>query len=102
MRWAAHHVDPLLALRDLLSNGRWNEGWRDIVALQQQQQRVKRQRRALAKQSQPTPPMNSSSLEQTGLLPKANALDQIPSTPKKKKRDPKDHPWRRGLWPTKG
>lgn len=101
MRWAAHHVDPLLALRDLLSNGRWDEGWRDIIALQLQQQREKRQRRALAKQSYPAPPMTPSSSETAGLLPRANAPDQNPTLPRKKKRDPKDHPWRRGLWPTK-
>lgn len=102
MRWAAHHVDPLLALRDLLSNGRWNEGWRDIVAFQQQQQREKLQRRALAKQPLPTSPATSTACEETGLPPKiAYALDRIPATPSKKKRDPKDHPWRRGLWPTK-
>jgi hypothetical protein len=105
MRWAAHHVDPLLALRDLLSNGRWNEGWRDIVALQLQQQRAQRQQRAQAKQPSRTPPIAPSSSKTPSLLPKVNALDnaldQTPSAPRKKKRDPKDHPWRRGLWPTK-
>ncbi len=27
MRWAPQHVNPILALRDLLCNGRWSEGW---------------------------------------------------------------------------
>ena len=100
MRWAAHHVDPLLALRDLVSNGRWTEGWQDIVAFQQQEQREKRQRRALAKQAQPMPAMTLSAFEAAAALPRANIPDQAPSTPTKKK-NPKDHPWRRGLWPTK-
>ena len=100
MRWAAHHVDPLLALRDLVSNGRWTEGWQDIVAFQQQEQREKRQRRALAKQAQPMPAMTLSAFEAAATLPRANIPDQAPSTPTKKK-NPKDHPWRRGLWPTK-
>jgi hypothetical protein len=27
MRWAPQNVDPLLALRDLICNKRWSEGW---------------------------------------------------------------------------
>lgn len=101
MRWAPQHVDPLLALRDLLSNGRWNEGWRDIVAFHQQQQREKRQQRALTKQPQPTMPLTFAAFEAAGLLPKAGSTDQPASSQPQKKMDPKDHPWRRGLWPTK-
>ena len=42
MRWAEHHVDPMLALRDLVCNHRWQEGWSEIVAHQQRQRRRKR------------------------------------------------------------
>lgn len=42
MRWAPHHVDPMLALRDLVCNRRWSEGWAQIVAHQQKQRRQKR------------------------------------------------------------
>ncbi len=101
MRWAPQHVDPLLALRDLLCNGRWNEGWDDIVAFQLQQQRQKRCQRALAKQPSPSPSTAFSTLHAAGLLPSPNAPEERLPVPKKPKRDPKDHPWRRNLWPTK-
>jgi hypothetical protein len=101
MRWAPQHVDPLLALRDLLCNGRWSEGWDDIVTFQLQQQRQKRCQRALARQPTPSPPVTFSALQAAGLLPNPDAIEQQPPVKKKPKRDPKDHPWRRNLWPTK-
>lgn len=101
MRWAPQHVDPLLAVRDLIYSGRWNEGWHNIVSFQLQQQREKRCLHALAKQPPPTPPVTFSALHAAGLLPNPNATAPQPPVKKKMKRDPKDHPWRRNLWPTK-
>ena len=101
MRWAPHHVNPILALRDLLSNDRWSESWDDIVSFQLQLQREKRCQRALAKQPAPSPPLTFSALQTAGLLPKPDAVEKEPPTEAKPKRDPKDHPWRRNLWPTK-
>jgi hypothetical protein len=101
MRWAPQHVNPILALRDLLSNGRWSESWDDIVSFQLQLQREKRCQRALAKQPAPSPPLTFSALRAAGLLPKPDAVEKEPPTKAKPKRDPKDHPWRQNLWPTK-
>ena len=101
MRWAPQNVNPLLALRDLLCNDRWSEGWDDIVTFQLQQQRQKRCQRALANQPTPSPPITFSALEAVGLLPSADAPEDQPPSQVKPKRDPKDHPWRRNLWPTK-
>jgi hypothetical protein len=101
MRWAPQHVNPILALRDLLCSGRWSEGWDNIVAFQLQQQREKRCQRALAKQPSPSPPLTFSALQAAGLLPTPDAAEERPLAQKKPKRDPKDHPWRRNLWPTK-
>jgi hypothetical protein len=102
MRWAAHHVDPLLALRDLLSNGRWNEGWDRIVTFQLQQQRQRRCQRALSKQPSPTSWTPAAAAEQpSGPLHSPETTEEQTSSPKKVKKDPKDHPWRRNLWPTK-
>lgn len=101
MRWAPQHVDPLLAIRDLIYSGRWNEGWDNIVSFQLQQQREKRCQRALAKQPAPMPPVTFSALQADGLLPNPDAKVPEPPLKKKPKRDPKDHPWRRNLWPTK-
>jgi hypothetical protein len=42
MRWAPHHVDPMLALRDLVCNRRWSEGWSQIVTYQHKQRYRKR------------------------------------------------------------
>jgi hypothetical protein len=33
MRWAEPHVDPMLALRNLVCNGRWSDGWNIIRLL---------------------------------------------------------------------
>jgi hypothetical protein len=102
MRWAAHHVDPLLALRDLLSNGRWNEGWDRIVTFQLQQQRQRRCQHALSKQPSPTSPTPAATAEQpSGPLHSPETTEVQTPSPKKVKKDPKDHPWRRNLWPTK-
>jgi len=32
MRWADNNIDPMLALRNLVCNGRWSSGWQEIVA----------------------------------------------------------------------
>lgn len=101
MRWAPHHVDPILALRDLICSGRWNEGWDDLVAFQLQQQREKRCQRALAKQPAPPPAVTFPALQAAGLLPKPETSEQPPPAKRRPKRDPKDHPWRRNLWPTR-
>jgi hypothetical protein len=101
MRWAPQHVDPLLALRDLIYNERWSEGWDDIVTFRLQQQRQKRCQRALAKQPPPSSPITFSALQAAELLPVADAPEELSPSQEKPKRDPKDHPWRRNLWPTK-
>lgn len=99
MRWAPHNVDPLLALRDLHANGRWDQGWEDIVAFQQQQQRQFRCQRAVSQQPPPPAPITFAALHAAGLIPAAPG--DLPASPPKPKRDPKDHPWRNNLWPTK-
>lgn len=101
MRWAEHHVDPLLALRDLICNDRWSEGWQDIVAHHWQQQHQKRRQRLLANQPPPTQPLSFASLETAGLLPELPPPDVTQAEAPKSKRPAKDHPWRRGIWPTK-
>lgn len=101
MRWAPHHVDPLLALRDLLSNGRWDEGWEHIVDFQLQQQRQQRCQRALAKQPTPVAPLTFPALQAAGLMPDVTIPEETSSSTERAKRDPKDHPWRNDRWPTK-
>lgn len=99
MRWAPHHVDPLLALRDLHGNKRWDKGWDEIVAFQRQQRQQLRCQHAVVKQPEPTTAITFPALEAAGLIPAA--AEAMPDPPAKTKRDSKDHPWRRDLWPTK-
>lgn len=48
MRWAEGHVDMMLALRNLVCNDRWCEGWAQVVAEQQAASRRKRAARCVA------------------------------------------------------
>lgn len=101
MRWAPSNVDPMLALRNLLRNQRWQAGWQDIVAFHQQQRAAKLHIRVAAKKLPPSEPLTFVALEATGILPKL-PREESPATTKPKARRPApDHPWRNGFWPTK-
>ena len=45
MHWRPEHVNPTLALRLALLNGRWSESWQEQHRLRQHQQQLKRQTR---------------------------------------------------------
>jgi hypothetical protein len=45
MHWRPEHVNPMLALRLALLNGRWSEFWQEHQRLRQHQQQLKRQTR---------------------------------------------------------
>ena len=101
MRWAEQNLDPMLALRDLLCNDRWDEGWQQIALFHQEQQVVQRLQRAEAKQPPPPRPLTFASLKTAGLLPDDDR-PQDPNPPEKKPwRPAPDHPWRNDKWPTK-
>lgn len=101
MRWAPQHVDPMLSLRNLVCNKRWDEGWQQIVSHHQQQ------RRKASRQSTPetTPdapePLTFVALEKQGLLPPDEDVISVATEEAEAKQPAKDHPWRRGFWPTK-
>jgi hypothetical protein len=101
MRWAPAHVDPMLALRNLISNDRWEEGWQDIVAFHQQQRTAKLRKRAAAKRPPPPEPITFASLEAAGLLPNLPPEESPAAEKPKTKRPASDHPWRNDKWPTK-
>ena len=101
MRWAKGHVDPMLALRNLVTNGRWTEGWPQIVTFHWQQKR--QEMIELARRQYPSgPPITFSSVK---VAPSSAAeASPPPAKPKKSKqpyRPAPDHPWRRGIWPSK-
>jgi len=102
MRWAPQHLDPLLSLRNLVCNGRWDEGWQQIVLFRQEQAVRQRLRRAQAKQPPPSAPITFAALEAAGLLPEDHGPATTATTPPdtfKRTRD--GHPWNNNKWPTR-
>lgn len=111
MHWARSHVDPMLALRNIACNDRWEEAWPQIVlALCQQdrqrrtEQRQKHRARCAAILHPLTPPSPSDPehLPSTALIPLVAEplhLDQpshaspLPK-PAGPWRPPPNHPWR--------
>lgn len=100
MRWAEHHVDPMLALRDLVCNHRWQEGWSQIVAQQQCQRRLKQLSVAKTKETPNGEPLTFAKLKAKGLLPEESA-EVDDSKHESHRRPAKDHPWRNNIWPTR-
>ncbi len=98
MHWARPNVDPLLALRTLLANGRWEAEWTAIW----NQQRTQARAAALARRSpRPTPadPTVSAPIPVADHDPPPVAPSVSPPTPKLvvNGTPTKDHPWKLGL-----
>lgn len=99
MRWAPEHVNPMVALRTLLCNNRWEEDWPKIAT--QLRQEATLRRRALKQQRQPTPPLAQPEPQP----PPAPAIVSSPPSDQKNQPSPAknsapyrpaaDHPWRR-------
>lgn len=99
MHWAPNHVNPMVALRNVACNDRWEEAWPQIVAHQRQVRQEKKLQdhplpiatrvisEATAKPLSPpeSPPPVVASVEQ----------ENRKAAPKQKYRPPADHPWRR-------
>lgn len=105
MRWAEHHLDPMLSLRNLVCNGNWENGWRQVVLYQQEQQLVKRIQSAdvrLSRNAPPPPePITFSSLATSNLLPAVKSTDQTTAKDLPQSNRPaSDHPWRNNIWPS--
>jgi len=100
MRWAETHVDPLLALRNLVVNGRWLAGWSQIVEFHWQRRR--QEMKDLARRQRPYGP--PSTLPSIKVAPLSSAEETPPAPKPKKNKKPyrpgPDHPWRRD-WPSK-
>jgi hypothetical protein len=99
MRWAEHHVDPMLALRNLVCNGRWSEGWAQIVDFywHQQHQGFREQ----AKKQRPE--RARITFNSVKVAPDSEQAQRPISSSQKQepKRPTSEHPWRKGIWPTK-
>jgi len=103
MHWSPDNVNPMVALRTLVCNDRWDEQWPKIAA--QLRQEVTQRRRALREKrcvqqatlAQPSAPATPPVTQPTTPLDPPAAVDQ--STPTISPSSPQppapNHPWRR-------
>jgi hypothetical protein len=110
MHWARPHVNPMLALRNIVCSDRWAAAWPQITqTLRQQarQQRTIRREKRRQSQRQLTPPTDRTPALPT-TLPKAPVTvpakpdpQSLPkpvtriAAPAKPRRPAANHPWRR-------
>ncbi len=103
MHWAREHVNPLLALRDVLCSDRWEADWPQIARQLRQQQRVAHMQRRQARLAQRQPVASipqSSCPEDIPAQPSAGPVPHLvverkPRRSTGKARPPAgDHPWR--------
>jgi hypothetical protein len=111
MHWARPHVNPMLALRNMVCSDRWDEAWPQIertLRQQVQQRRAERrhQRRTArgSAPSQPTAPFASTPATPPAPAAATNA-SSVPAPkpngppaqtqPNQPWRPPANHPWRR-------
>jgi hypothetical protein len=109
MRWAPGHVNPLLGLRNVVFNDRWDEAWLQITGdLRQQtwQRRLARQRERRGAQAlgetQTSPPLPEQRAPDTTPPTCQTAQpDPVPAPPTatapsapQPRRPAPDHPWR--------
>lgn len=108
MHWARAHVDPLLALRNVVCNNRWDEAWPQIAAQLRQQardQRAARRHRRCARahvkpqaEATPAPADHAAQSLTTAAMPVAAVSAPPPGSnaPPAPRRPGANHPWRRG------
>jgi hypothetical protein len=90
MHWAEAHVNPMLALRNIICSGRWKEDWPKIEArLRQHTYRRSRELHQSRRSSTPFTPL-AATLLAPACIP-APTITHEPVQPKV----PKDNPWRR-------
>jgi hypothetical protein len=106
MHWARSHVDPMLALRNIVCNDRWEEAWPQIVSTLRQQERQRRTERRHKRQASITQPVaapvlsadsDSASAAARGGVEMKRPASKPPrqSVPGERRRRAANHPWRR-------
>lgn len=89
MHWARRHVNPMLALRTLIANDRWEEGWPIMRRRLRQQtaQRLRQRRQPLQVQPEPASPPEP---------PPATPVTTSTTRPKMvvDGKPTQEHPWR--------
>jgi hypothetical protein len=106
MHWAPDHVDPMLALRNIACNDRWDEAWPQIVGILHQQEQKRRMERRHQRQRLTTQPLVTpakaavpvSTTEKTSnetSLPRSDSKPRQQTAPGERRRPAANHPWRR-------
>lgn len=110
MHWARSHVDPMLALRNIVCNDRWQEAWPQIVVYQRQRdaarraarQQKRREARTAVAMDRPTkaetlPSLALVATEVARRPDSAPAPTAVVAPPKSDapRRPAPNHPWRR-------
>jgi hypothetical protein len=111
MHWARSHVDPMLALRNVVCNDRWEEAWPQIaeeLRRQTMHRRTQRRQARLISRHQETAMMVAAEMVDTVIpapvliepppvpaLPAASTTKQSTTEPRKPYRPAPDHPWRK-------
>ncbi len=93
MSWQVAHVDPMLALRCLICNDRWDEGWAATVQYRQKQRQLARHQRIQKKLDSLPAPQSQPTVTPIPVQPQQTAPK--PVEPKQPYRPPANHPWRR-------
>ncbi len=93
MSWQIAHVDPMLALRCLICNDRWDEGWAATVQYRQKQRQLARHQRIQKKLDSLPAPQSQPTVTPIPVQPQQTAPK--PVEPKQPYRPPANHPWRR-------
>jgi len=88
MHWAEEHVNPMLALRNILCSGRWREDWPKIEARLRQQ--THQRRRLVHRRHHPAAPTTRIARALQGDFDLASPEQPQPPMPLK----PKKNPWR--------
>jgi len=99
MHWAPAHVDPLLALRNVVCSDRWDEAWAQIVQQLRQQARQRRVKPQPAQHVIEAPPAAIRPLPTATPAPEAQLhaptrAATITSPAERTNRPAPDHPWR--------
>lgn len=99
MHWARPHVDPMLALRNIICSDRWEEAWPQIVrTLRQQEQQRRTARRHHRQAPPPAPPLPPPVLATPPCVTTTPCPTSQPAKPSEStapRRPADNHPWRR-------
>jgi hypothetical protein len=99
MHWAREHVNPLVALRTVVFNDRWDDAWRQIAQGLCQKTWQRRLQRQQARRTRGAPPRLSEETRTMSCSPSAPQVPPVAHRPTDARptgphRPPPDHPWR--------